>query len=404
MPTFVVKAVSRDGETVETLREAPDEAALIRQLQEEGWLPIRVAPATSSWRWLRPGWRRARLKPKELTLFTRELATLLSAGLPLDRSLKVLLSVFPEGTALNTLTERILEQVKGGAQLSAALEAEGGLFPKLYVSMVRAGEASGALESVLERLADYLERAQALRSSVVSALIYPAILVVVAIASLLALLTFVVPQFEEMFQSAGKELPLPTQIVMAIAAGIRSYGWLALIGVLGMIRVVQNQLARPQLRYRFHRWLLKLPLVGGLLLKLDVARLAQTLSTLLEAGVPLLSALGIVKDTLGNLVLSEAIAQAGGRIKEGGEMSAALEEAGYFPIMALQMIKLGEETGKLAPMLSKMAEIYEAEVRVTVQRLLTLLEPMLIVGLGVAIAAIIMSILVAVVSVNELAF
>ncbi len=404
MPTFVVKAVSRDGETVETLREAPDEAALIRQLQEEGWLPIRVAPATSSWRWLRPGWRRARLKPKELTLFTRELATLLSAGLPLDRSLKVLLSVFPEGTALNTLTERILEQVKGGAQLSAALEAEGGLFPKLYVSMVRAGEASGALESVLERLADYLERAQALRSSVVSALIYPAILVVVAIASLLALLTFVVPQFEEMFQSAGKELPLPTQIVMAIASGIRSYGWLVLIGVLGMIRVVQNQLARPQLRYRFHRWLLKLPLVGGLLLKLDVARLAQTLSTLLEAGVPLLSALGIVKDTLGNLVLSEAIAQAGGRIKEGGEMSAALEEAGYFPIMALQMIKLGEETGKLAPMLSKMAEIYEAEVRVTVQRLLTLLEPMLIVGLGVAIAAIIMSILVAVVSVNELAF
>ncbi|MFN3919868.1 MAG: type II secretion system F family protein [Methylohalobius sp.] len=404
MPTFVVKAVSREGETVETLREAPDEAALIRQLQEEGWLPIRVAPTTSSWRWLRPGWRKARLKPKELTLFTRELATLLSAGLPLDRSLKVLLSVFPEGTALNTLTERILEQVKGGAQLSAALEAEGGLFPKLYVSMVRAGEASGALESVLERLADYLERAQALRSSVVSALIYPAILVVVAIASLLALLTFVVPQFEEMFQSAGKELPLPTQIVMAIAAGIRSYGWLVLIGVLGMIRVVQNQLARPQLRYRFHRWLLKLPLVGGLLLKLDVARLAQTLSTLLEAGVPLLAALGIVKDTLGNLVLSEAVAQAGGRIKEGGEISAALEEAGYFPIMALQMIKLGEETGKLAQMLSKMAEVYEAEVRVTVQRLLTLLEPMLIVGLGVAIAAIIMSILVAVVSVNELAF
>lgn len=404
MPAFVVKAVSREGETVEILREASDEAALIRQLQEEGWLPIRVAPATSSWRWLRPGWRRARLKPKELTLFTRELATLLSAGLPLDRSLKVLLSVFPEDTALNPLTERILEQVKGGAQLSAALEAEGGLFPKLYVSMVRAGEASGSLESVLERLADYLERAQALRSSVMSALIYPAILVVVAIASLLALLTFVVPQFEEMFQSAGKELPVPTQIVMAIASGIRSYGWLVLIGVLGIIRLVQNQLARPELRYRFHRWLLKLPLVGELLLKLDVARLAQTLSTLLEAGVPLLSALGIVKDTLGNLVLSEAVAQAGGRIKEGGEMSAALEEAGYFPIMALQMIKLGEETGKLAPMLSKMAEVYEAEVRITVQRLLTLLEPVLIVGLGVAIAAIIMSILVAVVSVNELAF
>lgn len=404
MPTFVVKAVSRDGETVETLRDAPDEAALVYQLQEEGLLPIRVVAATGASRWLRPGLRKGRLKPKELALFTRELATLLGAGLPLDRGLKVLLTVFPEDSALHTLSERILEQVKGGAQLSAALEAEGGLFPKLYVSMVRAGEAGGALESVLDRLADYLERAQALRASVLTALIYPAVLVVMAIASLLALLTFVVPQFEDMFASAGKELPVPTQIVMALADGIRSYAWLALIGALGMIRLVQKQLARPELRYRFHRWLLGLPLLGDLLVKLDMARLAQTLATLLEAGVPLLPALGIVKDTLSNLVLSDAVAQAGVRLKEGGEMSAALEEAGYFPIMALQMVKLGEETGRLPQMLAKMAEIYEAEVRITVQRLLTLLEPALIVGLGVAIAAIIMSILVAVVSVNELAF
>nr|BAL55710.1 general secretion pathway protein F [uncultured Gammaproteobacteria bacterium] len=337
-------------------------------------------------------------------MFTRELATLLSAGLPLDRGLKVLLSIFPESSALFALSERILERVKGGVQLSAALEAEGGLFPKLYVSMVRAGEAGGALESVLERLADYLERAQALKSNVLTALIYPAILVVVAILSLLALLTFVVPQFEEMFQSAGKELPVATQIVIGLADGIRRYGLFALIGALGLIRLGQARLARPEVRYRFHRRLLGLPLVGELWIKLDVARLAQTLSTLLEAGVPLLAALGIVRDTLGNLVLAEAVAQAAGRIKEGGEMSAALEEAGYFPILALQMIKLGEETGKLAPMLAKMAEIYEGEVRIAVQRFLTLLEPALIVGLGAAIAAIILSILVAVVSVNELAF
>lgn len=403
MPTFVVKAVNRAGETVETLRDAQDETALIRQLQEEGLLPIRVVPASGAQRFLRARWRK-RLKSKELTLFTRELATLFSAGLPLDRALKVLLRVFPEESAVYALTERILEQVKGGAQLSAALEAEGGLFPKLYVSMVRAGEASGALESVLERLADYLERVQALRASVMTALIYPAILVVMAIASLLALLTFVVPQFQEMFQSAGKELPLPTQIVMALAAGIRDYGFGILIVGLGGIWLVSKWLARPKARYRFHRWLLKLPLLGELLLKLDVARLAQTLATLLEAGVPLLAALGIAKETLSNLVLSEAVAQAGVRLKEGGEMSLALEEAGYFPILVLQMIKLGEETGRLPQMLAKMAEIYAAEVRISVQRLLTLLEPALIVGLGAAIAAIIMSILVAVVSVNELAF
>ncbi|XSG83867.1 MAG: type II secretion system F family protein [Methylohalobius sp. ZOD2] len=404
MPTFVVKAVNRDGETVETLRDAPDEAAMIRQLQEEGWLPIRVTSANSRFSWLRPGLRKRRLKAKELASFTRELATLLGAGLPLDRSLKVLLTVFPEGSSLNGLTERVLEQVKGGAQLSAALEAEGGLFPKLYISMVRAGEAGGALESVLDRLANYLERSLALRASVMTALIYPAILVVMAIGSLLALLTFVVPQFEDMFASAGKELPVPTQIVMGLADGVRSYGWLALIVVLLLIRFVQSRLAHPEARYRFHRWLLRLPLLGELVVRLEVARFSQTLSTLLEAGVPLLASLGIVKDTLNNQVLSESVAQAATHLKEGGEVSVALEEAGHFPVMALQMIKLGEETGRLAQMLERMSEIYEEEVRITVHRLLTLLEPVLIVGLGIAIAAIIMSILVAVVSVNELAF
>ncbi len=404
MPTFVVKAVGRDGEIVETLRDAPDEAALVHQLQEEGLLPIRVARAEGAFAWLKARWRRAKLRPKEIALFTRELATLLSAGLPLDRSLKVLLAIFPEGTALNALVERILEQVKSGSQLSAALEAEGGLFPKLYVSMVRAGEAGGALESVLERLADYLERSQALRASVLTALIYPAILLGVAVLSLLVLLTFVVPQFEEMFQSAGKELPLPTQIVMAVASGIKHYGLGVLIGALVLVRLGQKRLKDPKSRYLFHRFRLRLPLFGELEVRLETTRLAQTLATLLEAGVPLLSALGIVKDTLGNLVLAEAIAQAAGRIKEGGEMSSALEEAGCFPVLALQMIKLGEETGKLAPMLAKLSEIYEGEVRVAVQRILTLLEPALIVGLGIAIAAIIMSILVAVVSVNDLAF
>jgi len=405
MPTFFVKAVGRDGEIVETLRDAPNEAELIHRLQEEGLLPIRVARAEGAFAWLKAGLNRSKLRSKDITLFTRELATLLSAGLPLDRSLKVLLAIFPEGTALNALVERILEQVKGGSQLSAALEAEGGLFPKLYVSMVRAGEAGGALESVLERLADYLERSQALRASVLTALIYPAILLGVAVLSLLVLLTFVVPQFEEMFQSAGKELPLPTQIVMALASGIKHYGLGVLLGTLVLLRLGQKRLKDdPKSRYLFHRLRLRLPLFGELEVKLETARLAQTLATLLEAGVPLLSALGIVKETLSNLVLAEAMAQAAGRIKEGGEMSAALEEAGCFPILALQMITLGEESGKLAPMLAKLAEIYEGEVKTTVQRLLTLLEPALIVGLGIAIAAIIMSILVAVVSVNELAF
>jgi general secretion pathway protein F len=277
MPTFFVKAVGRDGEIVETLRDAPNEAELIHRLQEEGLLPIRVARAEGAFAWLKAGLNRSKLRSKDITLFTRELATLLSAGLPLDRSLKVLLAIFPEGTALNALVERILEQVKGGSQLSAALEAEGGLFPKLYVSMVRAGEAGGALESVLERLADYLERSQALRASVLTALIYPAILLGVAVLSLLVLLTFVVPQFEEMFQSAGKELPLPTQIVMALASGIKHYGLGVLLGTLVLLRLGQKRLKDdPKSRYLFHRLRLRLPLFGELEVKLETARLAQT--------------------------------------------------------------------------------------------------------------------------------
>lgn len=405
MPAFIVKAVARDGEMVESLREAPDQASLVRLLQDEGLMPIRVTPAEQEpLRWLKPQFRQARLRQKDVGMFTRELATLLSAGLPLDRSLKVLLELFPERSPLYAMTERVLEQVKGGAQLSAALAAEGKSFSKLYINMIRAGEAGGALATVLERLADYLERSQALRGSVMTALIYPAILVVMAVGSLLVLLTFVVPQFEEMFASAGKELPIPTQIVMGLAEGLKNYGWLLAILVLVGIQGVRKWLADSQRRYRFHQWLLRAPLVGELIIKLEVARFSQTLSALLIAGVPLLGALNIVKDTLTNEVLSEAVGQAATRLKEGGDISGALHEAGNFPVMALQMIKLGEETGQLPKLLARMAEIYEEEVKTTVHRLLTLLEPVLIVALGIAIAAIIMSILVAVVSVNDLAF
>ena len=405
MPEFLIKAVSRTGETVETLRSAPDETTLVRQLQEEDLLPIRITPAgRRPWLWLRPGLRRRRLRQKEVLVFTRELATLLGAGLPLDRSLKVLLQLFPEDSHLHQVTARVLEQVKGGAQLSAALEAEGDAFSKLYVNMVRAGEAGGTLDRILERLADYLERARELRASVLTAMLYPSILVVMALASLLVLLTFVVPQFEEMFASAGKELPLATRMVMGLAHGVQTYGWAALIVVLLAVRGFQVWLADPRRRYRFHRWLLRLPLLGELLVRLEVARFSQTLATLLTSGVALLPALAIVRETLSNRVLQEAVREAAERLRSGGDISAALEATGHFPVMALQMIRLGEETGNLPGMLERMAGIYEGEVRTAIQRMLTLLEPVLIVGLGVVIAGIILSILVAVVSVNELAF
>ena len=405
MAEFLVKAIDRNGQKIETVRIAQDEAALLNQLRAEELLPIKIVPADRQpWALLRPGVRSQKLRQQEVLAFTRELATLLGAGLPLDRSLKVLLELFPQDSSLHKVTERILEQVKSGSQLSSALENEGEAFSRLYISMIRAGEAGGALAAVLERLADYLERSRELRSSVMTALIYPAILMVMAGLSLVVLLAFVVPQFQEMFASAGKELPVPTQIVIALADGIRSYGWAALILLFVGIRGAQIYLADPIHRLGFHRLLLRVPLLGDLIVRLEVARFSQTLSTLLTAGVSLLPALNIVREVIGNTVLRATVSEAAEKLKSGGDISVALEQAGHFPVMALQMIRMGEETGHLPEMLARMSEIYEGEVRTAVQRLLTLLEPVLILGLGIAIAAIIMSILVAVVSVNELAF
>lgn len=406
MPAFLVKAVNRNGETVETLRDAPDEKALLKQLQQEGWLPIRIEPAEkfSSSAWFSLSRRRFRIEPKELTLFTRELVTLIGAGLPLDRSLRTLLDLLPPSSPLKPLTERLLDRIKQGSQLSAALEAEGEVFPRLYTALIRAGEMSGKLPAALERLADDLEQLQGLRQQVISALVYPAILAVLAIVSLLALLGFVIPRFEEMFAAAGRELPLPTQIVMGVAQFIRSDGWLLLLLLIGFGFLGRHWLQVEQNRHRFDRWLLKLPLIGNLVVGFNVARMSRTLATLLSSGIPLYQALLIVKETLGNRVLVATIEKAAQKLKEGGEMSRALKETGCFPPLALQMITIGEESGELPKVLERMARLYQEEVSTTLKRLLTLLEPVLILGMGLLIGGIILSVMVAVVSLNDLAF
>lgn len=405
MALYVYKAVDRDGETVEAEREAADEAALIMALQNEGFLPIRVAPAKSRpFAWM--GFRRnkTRISQKQIALFTRELLTLLHAGLPLDRALTVLLELTTKEPALNSLIGKVLDSVKGGAQLSDALEAQGGVFSRFYINLIRAGEAGGALELVLERLSDYLERSKELRDTVTTALIYPAILVTMAVLSLLLLLTFVVPQFTEMFESAGKELPVPTQIVIGVADGLQSYWWAFLIFIAGLASYFRYQFADPERRQVWDARLLNLPMIGDLIRKLEVASFSRTLATLLTNGVSMLAALTIVRETLGNRVIVDGVGVAVESLKRGGSLSAPLIESGLFPTLAMQMIKLGEESGHLAEMLERVAVTYDKEIKISIQRMLALLEPVLIVGLGIMIAGIIISILMAILSVNDLAF
>lgn len=400
MTLYRYKAANPGGEVAEGEIDAIDEAHAIVQLQAAGNVPIRIRPARGSLSILR---RRSGIRSADVQVFTQELATLLGAGLPLDRSLQILIDL-AEDPRLKRMTAAVLERVRGGAALSDALEAQTGSFSRFYVNMVRAGEMGGALEDVLGRLSDYLIRARELRDTVVSALIYPAILLSVSVISVAVLMVFVVPNFTQLFEDSERALPMLTQVVVGSAEWLGNYWWALLLGLLAILLYLRQALERPAQRLRWDRRVLRVPLVGDLVRKIELARFSRSVGTLLGNGVPLLAALSIVRETLGNRALAEGMGGALEGLKQGQGMSEPLLSADLFPRLGLQMMKVGEETGRLEEMLLQVAVIYDREVRTAVQRLLSLLEPLLIVTLGLIIALIIIAILIALVSVNELAF
>ncbi|MGZ8144416.1 MAG: type II secretion system F family protein, partial [Methylosarcina sp.] len=325
MSLFTYKAINSLGETEEGVRDAPDEQFLIGALQSEGYIPIRVAPASAkSFLGLSLGARQSKLSQKEIALFTSELATLLDSGLPLDKSLMVLIDLAEDNERLSKMIGRVLEKVKGGSSLADALEKQAGVFSRFYLNMIRAGEAGGSLGEVLNRLTEYLERSRELKDTVSTALIYPAVLLVMSLASLFVMLIFVVPQFTEMFESAGKELPLSTQIVVGLAEWLQSYWWLLLGAAIVISSYMKFQLADPVTKKVWDGRFLKLPLAETILLNKETANISRTLGTLLGNGVSILSALAIVRETVDNLVLVETIQHAEEELKQGKRMSDAL--------------------------------------------------------------------------------
>ena len=406
MPRYRYEAVDATGETLRDELEAASQEAAIERLRDQGLLPLSVAEAKDGF--FRTGlgqpWfsQRRTLSRKAIMLLTQQLSNLLNAGMPLDRALTILIGVTDDEPS-KALVERVQEKVRGGANLADALEAQGA-FSRFYLNMIRAGETGGALEVVLKRLTEFLERSQALRETVSSALIYPLILLSVSALSVIILLAFVVPQFERLFADAGKALPLATQIVIAAGDGFRYYWWVGVILIGVLTAAMRQQLSQPESRMRWDRWFLRLPLFGDLIAKVETARLTRTLGTLLGNGVSLLNALTIVRETLTNRVLAGALGDVAEQVKSGRGLADPLSESGDFPKLAVQMVRVGEETGQLQEMLLQVADTYDGEVQTAVKRLLTLLEPALILGLGVVIAAIIMSILVAILSLNDLAF
>ena len=347
--------------------------------------------------------RKRRLSEEQIANATRELSTLLRAGLPLDRALGVLISL-SEGEPIAELLVNVRKEVNGGASLADAIESQGGAFNRFYINLLRAGEAGGALEVVLERLAEHMQQSKEVHDAMVSAMIYPAILIVVAVSSIFILLGYVVPQFTELFEDVGQVLPLPTRITIAVGEGLQSYGWVALLVVAAAGWIIRRQLEDPRGRRRWHARFLNMPLAGAIITRVEVARFARTLGTLLHNGVPLLKALSIVKDSIGNQVIADGIERVSGSLKQGQSLAEPLAEAALFPPFAIHMIRVGEESGRLEELLLQVASIYDRETQVTIKRTLSLLEPVLILVLGIVIAAVIISILMAILGINQLVF
>jgi len=402
MPLFQYKAADAQGGILEGEMEARAPDSVAEHLQAQGFMPIHIEEAMAgSGGWL-GGFGRARVSQDEIAMMTREISTLLRAGLPLDRALEIVVNLSANDEVAEILSE-VRQDVRGGASLYAALEAQKGVFSRFYLNMIRAGEAGGALAAVMVRLTEFMERAKDLRETVKSALVYPAILVMVAVVSVVVLLIFVVPQFTQMFEESGKALPLATQIVVASGEFFKAWWWALMGGSVALYALFRRQMADPDSRYRWDERFLALPLIGDLVAKIEMARFSRTLGTLIDNGVSLLAALSIVKETLGNSVMADRLDEVATKLREGKGLGTPLMEAEVFPKLGVHMVMVGEETGRLSEMLIQVADIFDREVQTAVKRTLSLLEPALILGLGLVIGAIIMSILVAILSVNELA-
>jgi general secretion pathway protein F len=401
MPVYVYRAADRRGQTIDGVMEAPDARSVVERLHREAYFPIRVAPQAERQGWLTvPG--AARIRQRDLLAMTQQLATLFEAGLPLDRALAILEELAP-APRIKEIIADLLRSVRGGASLSEALAKHHPRpFSRLYINMVRAGEKGGVLEVTLRRLAEFLEARAAFADAVVSALAYPLVITTVSAGAVVFLLTFVIPRFATIFADLGQAIPLPTQILMAISGGLRAYWWIGVVAILLGILGWRVWTGTPAGRLQWDQTLLRLPLVGRLSTKVETARFARTLGTMLRSGVPVLGALAVVGDMMTNQAIARAVARVAEDVKRGGTVAAGMKEHASFPALAVHMVRVGEETGRLEEMLLKVAETFETDVRTELRRVLGLLEPAIILGMGVLVAFIVVAMLLAIFSINEL--
>lgn len=387
MAKFKYTAIGPDDDIIHGTIEAPSKEIVKQQLRRKR---LQIIKIQRDWKSIEL--TRNRVSPAELTIFTRQLATMSRAGIPLNRALEIMIDQ-TDSKYFAAVLEQALVDVESGDQLSAALRRHPNVFNTLYINMVVAGEISGESEGIYSRLADFIERSNELRKQVITALSYPAIILCVAFSAVLALYYFVIPQFEGMFEAAGS-LPLPTRINMTASRLLREHPLVFFGGLGGIVAGFIALLKNPATRYLIDRHGLKIPLFGPIFRKTAIARFSRTLSTLLSSGVDLLEALALTADTSGNAVIRKAVNDARQDIYGGARIAAALKRTGQFPAMVTHMIQVGEESGSVDEMLLHVAEHYESDVRTTVDAAVKTLEPMMIVGLGLIVGSILVSIYV----------
>jgi type II secretion system protein F len=408
MPEYIYKATDSLGKVVEGIMSAPEEATLVSKLHNMGYMPIKISPSSTgqklslSMKFSIPLPFSA-ISGADLLAFTQELSTLIKAGLPLDRTLSILVEI-TENEKLKKVVQEVLKDVRGGRSFSDALAHHPRFFDRLYVNMVKAGEAGGVLDIVLDRLVDFLQRSQQLKSTILNAMIYPIILISVMAIVIVVMLMFVIPRFTMIFESMGKTIPLPTQILLSSSEVIKNFWWLILAVIIIISVLFQRYRTTEQGRLNWDTFKLKLPLLRDLILKIEVARFSRTLGTLINSGVPLLGALTIVKEVIKNVVVSNSISDISKGAKEGKGVSGPMRAVGIFPSLAMHMIRVGEETGKLDEMLIRVADTYDEEVQNTTKRFISALEPVLILVMALLVGFIVMSLIWAILGINDITF
>jgi len=418
MATFYYRAVTTAGRWQKGTRDGRSEKVVARDLQTMGLTPVYVGQSPEQSRasggWLASlggakektaggalsAWSANRVTSGDRLLFTQELATLLNAGVPIDRALTIC-GELTESKAMRRMLADVLREVRAGKSLADALHAQGGKFSRLYINMVRAGQASGTLAVIFQRLAELEEAATEWRGQVISSLIYPGLLTAVALASIAVLMNVVVPRFAQVFESTGLPIPLPTYMLLEASRLTETYGWMVLLGAAAGAVLFRQALQTPAGRGRWDRFLLRVPMLGELLRRAETARFARTMSTLVAGSVPLVQSLGLAKEVVGNSVIAESLDRVAQGVKRGEGMAEPVRKTGVFPPLAAHLLTVGEETGRLDTMFERLANIYDRETDLAIKRATALFEPVVILGMGLIVGVIVLSLLMAITSIND---